>query len=91
LVFIDSSSKKGAFTQKDYLTQVLFLYIEFILEDFGVHTYILGLEPLFIEDSNLVYNYKSEGNYYVVYRTKHGIILMLYPSTSPDINPIKKY
>jgi hypothetical protein len=77
--------------QKDYLIQVLSLYIESILEDFGVYTYTLGLEPLFIEDSNLVYSYKSEGNYCVIYRTKHGIILMLYPSTSPDMNPIKKY
>jgi hypothetical protein len=39
LVFIDSSSKKGVFTQKDYLAQVLFLYIESILMDFGP-TYI---------------------------------------------------
>jgi hypothetical protein len=77
--------------QKDYLIQVLFLYIESILEDFGVHIYTLGLEPLFIEDSNSAYNYKSESNYYAVYRTKHGIILILYLSTSPNMNLIKKY
>jgi hypothetical protein len=77
--------------QKDYLTQVLSLYIESILEDFGVYTHTLGLELLFIENSNLAYSYKSESNYYAVYRTKHGIILILHPSTSPDINPIKKY
>jgi hypothetical protein len=76
--------------QKDYLLQILSLYIESILEDFGVHTYTLGLEPLFIENSNSAYSYKSEGNCYIIYYTKHGIILMPYPSTSPDINPIKK-
>jgi hypothetical protein len=91
LVFINSSSKKEAFTQKDYLIQVLSLYIESILEDFRVHIHTLGLEPLFIEDSNLAYSYKSEGNYYIIYRTKHRIILILYLSTSPDIKPIKKY
>jgi hypothetical protein len=91
LVFIDNSSKKGAFTQKDYLIQVLSLYIEFILEDFGVHIYTLGLELLFIENNNSAYSYKSEGNYYIVYHTKHGIILMPHLSTSPDMNPIKKY
>jgi hypothetical protein len=77
--------------QKDYLTQVLSLYIESILEDFGVHIYTLGLELLFIENSNLAYSYKSEGNCYAVYRTKHRIILMPHPSTSLNMNPIKKY
>jgi hypothetical protein len=91
LVFIDSSGKKRAFTQKGYLIQVLSLYIESILEDFGVHIYTLGLESLFIKDNNSVYSYKSEGNYCVIYRTKHGIILIPYPSTSPDMNPIEKY
>jgi hypothetical protein len=91
MVFLNRSSKKGAFTQKDYLAQVLKLYIESILDDFGACTYTLGLEPLFIEDSNSAHGYKSERNCYVVYRTKHGIILMPHPSTSPDINPIEKY
>jgi hypothetical protein len=77
--------------QKDYLAQVLFLYIEFILEDFGAYIYTLGLEPLFIKDSNLVYKHKSENNYYMQYRTKRGIILIPHLSTSPDINLIKKY
>jgi hypothetical protein len=62
LVFIDGSSKKGAFTQKDYLAQVLFLHVESILEDFGAHTHALSLEPLFMEDGNLVYRHKSENN-----------------------------
>jgi hypothetical protein len=40
-----------------------FFYIEFILEDFGTHTYTLGLEFLFMEDSNLAYGHKFTYNY----------------------------
>jgi hypothetical protein len=64
LVFLERSSKKGAFIQKDYLSQILVSYIEFILEDFGTYTYTLGLEPLFIENGNSAYGYKSTYNYY---------------------------
>jgi hypothetical protein len=53
-------------------------------------THELGVEPLFIEDSNLAHGHKSTHNYYAQFRTKHGIILMPHPSTSPDINPIEK-
>jgi hypothetical protein len=89
-VFLNGSGKNGAFTQKDYLAQILTLYIESILEDFGTHTHTLGLEPLFMEDSNSAYGHKSTNNYCAQYWTKHGIILMPHPSTSPNMNPIEK-
>jgi len=58
-VFLDGSGKKGAFTQKDYLAQILTPHIESILEDFGTHTHALGLEPLFMEDGNSAHGHKS--------------------------------
>ena len=91
LLFVDGSSKKGAFIQKDYLSQILVSYIEFILEDFGTYTYTLGLEPLFIENGNSAYGYKSTRNCYTQYYTIYGIILMPYLLTSPNINLIEKY
>jgi transposase len=89
-VFLSGSGKKGAFTQKDYLAQVLSPHIESILEDFGTYTHALNLEPLFIEDGNSAYSYKTTSNCCAQYRTKHGIILMPHPSTSPDMNLIEK-
>jgi hypothetical protein len=50
-----------------------------------------SVKPLFMEDSNSAHGYKSSRNCYARYRTEHNIILMPHPSTSPDINPIKKY
>lgn len=90
LLFLDGSGKKGAFTQEDYLTQILSPHIESILEDFGTHTHALGLEPLFMEDGNSAHGHKSTRNCCAQYRTKHGIILMPHPSSSPDMNPIEK-
>jgi transposase len=93
LIFIHGSGKSGAFIQKDYLSQVLEVHIQPILEAFAAVTYLLrpSAEPLFIEDSNSAHGHKSTRNCCTRYRTKHGIILMPHPSTSPDINPIEKY
>ena len=90
LLFIDGSGKKGAFTQQNYLDQVLKLHIEPILEDFGAHTHKLEMEPLFMEDGNSAHGHKSTNNCCAKWRTLHGIILMPHPSTSPDMNPIEK-
>ena len=92
LIFVHGSGKKGAFTQKDYLAQVL-SRIQPILEAFAAITHLLrpSVEPLFMEDGNSAHGHKSIRNYCARYRTAHGIILMPHPSTSPDINPIKKY
>jgi transposase len=43
-----------------------------------------------MEDGNSVHGHKSTKNCCAVWRTKHGIILMPHPSTSPDMNPIEK-
>ncbi|RFU26349.1 hypothetical protein B7463_g9989, partial [Scytalidium lignicola] len=90
LLFVKGSGKKGALTQMDYLSQILTPHIKSILEDFGAYTHALGLEPLFMEDGNPAHGHKSIHNCCTQYRTKHGIILMPYPSTSPDMNPIEK-
>ncbi len=62
LLFLNGSGKKGAFTQKDYLTQILSPYIESILEAFRERTHALGLEPLFMEDGNSAHGHKSTTN-----------------------------
>jgi hypothetical protein len=90
LLFIDGSGQKGAFTQQNYLDQVLKPHIEPILEEFGVHTHKLDMEPLFMEDGNSAHGHKSTKNCCAKWRTSHGIILMPHPSTSPDMNPIEK-
>jgi hypothetical protein len=92
LLFIYGSSKKGAFTQKDYLTQVLETHLTPILEAFTAITHLLrpAAEPLFIEDGNSAYGHKSITNYCQRFRIKHGTILMPHPSTSPNMNPIEK-
>ena len=92
LLFIYSSGKKGAFTQKDYLAQVLETQLTPILEAFAAITHLLhpATEPLFMEDSNSAHGHKSTTNCCQRFCTKHGIILMPHPSTSPDINPIEK-
>jgi transposase len=90
LLFVRGSGKKGAFTQRDYLAQVLAPYIEGILEAFAEVTHQLGVEPLFMEDGNSAHGHKSTSNCCARYRTAHGIILMPHPSTSPDMNPIEK-
>jgi hypothetical protein len=91
LLFIHRSGKSGAFTQKDYLAQVL-SRLPPILEAFASVTHLLrpSAEPLFMEDGNSAHGHKSKTNCCARYRTAHGIILMPYPSTSPDMNPIEK-
>src|SRR6266487_3590379 len=92
LLFIHGSGKTGAFTQKDYLTQILQSHIQPILEAFAAITHQLRpvAEPLFMEDGNSAHGHKSTHNCCAKWRTSHGIILMPHPSTSPDMNPIEK-
>jgi len=59
---VDGSGKKGAFTQQNYMDQVLEPHIELILEDFRVHTHELDIEPLFMEDGNSAHGHKSNRN-----------------------------
>ena len=92
LLFIKGSGKTGAFTQRDYLAQVLEPHIRPILEAFTAITHLLAptTEPLFMEDGNSAHGHKSSRNCCQRFRTEHGIILMPHPSTSPDMNPIEK-
>ena len=92
LIFIRGSGKIGAFTQKDYLSQVLETHLTPILEAFIAITHLLCpvAKPLFIEDGNSAHSHKSTCNCCAQWRTKHGIILMPHLSTSPDINLIEK-
>jgi hypothetical protein len=78
--------------QKDYLAQILKTHPTPILEAFAAITHQLCLvaEPLFIEDGNSAYSYKSIGNCCARWCTAYGIILMPQPSTSLDMNPIEK-
>jgi transposase len=91
LIFVDSTGKKGAFKQVDYLAQVL-KHLQPILEAFALITHQLrpAVEPLFMEDGNSAHGHKSISNCYAQYRSRHGIILLPHPSTSPDMNPIEK-
>jgi hypothetical protein len=92
LLFLHGSGKKGAFTQRDYLSQILAPYIEGIVHAFALITHLLcpSMEPLFMEDGNSAHGHKSTSNCCAKWRTNHGIILMPHPSTSPDMNPIEK-
>jgi Transposase/DDE superfamily endonuclease len=92
LYFIDGHGKNDAFLQTDYLQQVLEPYIQGILEAFALVTHTLhpSAEPLFMEDGNAAHGHKSTTNCCARFRTRHGIILMPHPSTSPDMNPIEK-
>jgi len=74
----------------DYLTQVLKLVVEGMLLDFRAVTAIIGQKPQFIKDSNLAHGHKSTEIAYAVWRALKSIILFPHPSTSPDMNPIKK-
>lgn len=92
LLFLKGSGKTGAFTQRDYLSQILEPHIRPILEAFAAvtHTLCPSVEPLFMEDGNSAHGHKSTTNCCYRFRTQHGIILMPYPSTSPNMNPIEK-
>jgi hypothetical protein len=43
-----------------------------------------------MEDGNSAHGHESTRNCCAQFHTKHGIILMPHPSTSPDINPIEE-
>jgi transposase len=92
LLFLSGTGKSGAFKQTDYLGQILEPHIQSILEAFAEITHQLRpvAEPLFMEDGNTAHGHKSTTNCCAKWRTKHGIILMPHPSTSPDMNPIEK-
>ena len=92
LLFIQGSGKSGAFKQTDYLAQILEPHLEGFIDDFATITYSLSpvAEPLFMEDGNSAHGHKTTRNCCAKWRTAHGIVLMPHPSTSPDINPIKK-
>jgi len=92
LIFVKRTDKSGAFKQSDYLAQIL-KHLEPILEAFALVTPQLrsSAKPLFIENSNSAHGHKSIRNYCARYRTAHGIVIIPYPSTSPDMNPIEKY
>jgi hypothetical protein len=64
LIFVHGFGKRGAFTQKDYLAQVLVPYLEGIVNAFATITHLLRLsiEPLFMEDGNLAHGHKSTRN-----------------------------
>ena len=86
------TGKTSALKQVDYLSQVLELYIRPILEAFAAITHALRLsaEPLFMEDGNPAHGHKSKTNCCQRFCTKYSIILMPYPSMSPDMNLIEK-
>jgi transposase len=92
VIFLKGTGKAGAFKQLDYLAQILKPHIQDILDAFAAQTYLLrpSAEPLFMEDGNAAHGHKSHSNCCAQWRTKHGIILMPHPSTSPDMNPIEK-
>jgi hypothetical protein len=91
LIFIDGYSKTSSFLQTDYLQQVL-KYLQPILNAFALvtHSLLPSAEPLFIEDGNLAHSHKLMHNCCAKYRLQHGIILLPYPSTSHNMNPIEK-
>ena len=43
-----------------------------------------------MEDGNPAHGHKSHYNCCQRFRIAHGIVLMPHPSSSPDMNPIKK-
>jgi hypothetical protein len=90
LIILQGHGKGGALVQIDYLVQVLELAIKGILKDFGLVTIKLGYLPTFIKDGNLTHGHKSVINPCALYKEKHGIQLLNYPFTSPDLNPIEK-
>ena len=86
LVSIHGSGQNGAFTQVDYLTQVLQPYILSFLAAFGA---VCGT-PQFMEDGNSAHGHKSTTNPCARWRASQGITLFPHPAISPDMNPIEK-
>jgi hypothetical protein len=93
LLFFQGFGKSGAFTQANYLEQVLTPHIQDFIDNFATITYTLSpvAKPLFMEDRNSAHGHKSTRNYYTKWRTAYKIVFMPHPSTSPNINPIEKY
>jgi hypothetical protein len=85
-------SKLTVLKQVDYLSQVLEPHICLIIKAFAVITHQLcpSTEPLFMEDGNSAHGHKSTRNCCAKFCIEYGIILMPYPSTSPDMNLIEK-
>lgn len=90
LLFVKGIGKNGAFMQKNYLEQVLKKALVGFLGAFSYITLLEGLQPQFIEDGNSAYSHKSTNNVCAKWRNEHGITLFPHPSTSPNMNPIKK-
>jgi transposase len=91
LLFLKGSGKNGAFTQKDYLKQVLDPAIIVILEDFAHITQTeYKVKPIFMEDGNSAHGKKSILNPCEQYRQKNNIKTLQHPPISPDMNPIEK-
>jgi transposase len=90
LIFIKGTGKNSAFTQKNYLAQVLEPAIEGMLAAFGAIAALLGLKAQFMEDGNSAHSYESTTNPCAVWKAFKGIVLFPHPSTSPDMNPIEK-
>jgi hypothetical protein len=91
LLFVNGTVKHCVFDQVDYLGQVL-EHLQPIIDAFApiAHTICPSAEPLFMEDGNSAHGHITATNYCQPFRTQHGIILMPHPSSSPDMNPIKK-
>jgi len=89
LVNIHGTGKNGAFTQTDYLAQVLEPYIQGFLAAFGA---VLGAGKTlqFMEDGNSAHGHKSTTNICAHWRASMGIALFPHPAISPDMNPIEK-
>ena len=92
MIFIKGTGKTNALKQVDYLLQVLEPHIRLILEAFAIITHLLrpSAQPLFMEDGNIVHGHKLIRNCCAKFCTLYGIILMPYPSMSPNMNPIEK-
>jgi hypothetical protein len=92
LIFVHGIGKLTALKQVDYLSQVLEPHIHPIIKAFATITHQLrpSTEPLFMEDRNSAHGHKLTQNCCAKFRIEHGIILMPHPSTSPNMNPIKK-
>jgi hypothetical protein len=90
LLFVKGIGKNGAFTQKNYLKQVLEKALVGILGAFRQITLLRRLQLQFIEDSNSAYSYESTNNVCTKWRKEHSITLFPHPSTSPNMNSIEK-
>jgi hypothetical protein len=81
LINIHGTGKSGAFTQTDYLAQVLKPYIQDFLAAFAA---VLGpgKTPQFMEDGNSAHGHKTTRNICATWRTSMGITLFPHPAVS---------